>query len=196
MILTAAQLQAIKADIAANSDLNAFPNTDDGNFAIAALYNALTAIAFFVYRTNIPVQDIFDQITWANLTPADAPPAAADTTLSDHLAWQSRALACQAKQFNVQLLLQGQSLVNGAKPNVRAGLQDALTNVPSGAAGALVSGGWVGVRDNALARKATRIEKLFATTAVNHDGSTAAAAATMVIEGAISGADIRNARNS
>jgi hypothetical protein len=193
MNLTTAQLQTIKTDIAANSDLNAFPNTDDGNFAIAALYNALAAVAFFVYRTNIPVQDIFDQITWANLTPSDAPAATFDAA---GMAWQNRALACQAKQFNVQLLLQGQSTVNAAKANVRAGLQDALTNVPSGASGALVSGGWVGVRDNALARKATRLEKLFATTGVNHDGSTAAAAATMVVEGAIAGSDVSNARNS
>jgi hypothetical protein len=189
MPLTVAQLAAVKADILADNALNALPNNSDGNSAIAAAYAQIVAPDFFVYRTNIPVADINDQIVWANLTPSDAP----DTTQ----VWANRSLACQGKQFNLQLLLQGsQVTINGAKANVRAGLQDALTNVPSGTAGALKSAGWVPVRDNALARKARRIEKLLADTSGGGTGGNASTAATMTFEGPIGYTDIEAARNS
>lgn len=186
MVLTLAQYQTLKADIVAN--FPGAPTTADQNFAIAAFYNAVPSPDFFVYRTNVPVQDIYDQIQWAKMTPSDAPDGTA--------AWTNRSLACQGKQFNLQLLLQGaQQTINAAKSNVRAGLQDALTNVPSGAAGVTQAAGWVGVRDVAMARKATRIEKLFADTSVGN-GGTAATAATMVLEGAVSTTQIDVARNS
>ena len=61
-----------------------------------------------------------------------------------------------------------------------------MTSVPTGATsastfveGVALSGGWGTVRDNALARPASRLEKLFATTTVQQDGSTAAKAATL-----------------
>lgn len=187
MILTAAQQQTLKTDISANGDTNALKNASNGDVQIAALYNALAVADFFVYRSNVPVQDIYDQITWANLTPVD--PVPTDTALNAAI-WQARSLACQGKQFNVQIILQGQNTINAAKINVRAGLQDALTNVPSGAGGALISGGWVGVRDNALARKALRIEKLFATVGGAFDGTTAAKSGTLVFEGTVSAQQI------
>lgn len=189
MVLTSAQLATLKTTVQNDGVLNALrttPGGADGNQAIADALNVVDN-TFFVYRTSIPVQEIFDQITWANLTPTDAPATTFDAA---GMAWQNRALACQAKQFNVQLLLQGQLTINGAKSNVRAGLQDALTNVPSGVSGTTVSGGWVPVRDNALARKATRAEKLFAT---GGNGTTAALAATMQAEGSLTGANVESA---
>lgn len=185
MNLTAAQLATLKSTIQADSVLLALrttPGGADGNQAIADAFNVVDN-AFFVYRTNVPVLDIFDQITWANFTPPIADPI--DATA----AYLNRCVACQGKQFNIQIILQGQSTINASKANVRAGLQDALTNVPGGVAGALVSAGWVSVRDNALARKATRGEKLFAT----GNGTTAALAATMAVEGAMTGANIEAA---
>jgi len=187
MALTTAQLQAIKADIVGDSTLNANPNTPDGNSAIAAAYNLLASPNFFVYRTDIPLSDIYDQITWANLTPIDAP----DGTQT----WANRSLACQGKQFNLQLMLSGGQLTaNASKANVRAGLQDALTNVPSATGTGTQSAGWVNVRDNALARKSTRGEKLLAT--LTQNGSTAALAATLTFEGALTYHDIEAARAS
>lgn len=185
MVLTPAQLATLKAAILADANINTIPQGSDGSFAIAVYLNTAVSPNFFVYRTTIPVQEIYDQITWANLTPTDT----ADTTVQ----WQNRAIACQGKQFNLEIILQGQSTVSGAKANVRAGLQDALTNVPSGVAGALVSAGWPNVRDNALARLATRFEKLFS---VGANGSTAALAGTMVLEGPISVDDVGNARTN
>jgi hypothetical protein len=185
--LTTSQLTALKADIVSDGALNGLPMTSDGATAIVAAYSVIVAPDFFVYRTRIPVQEIYDQIQWAKMTPTDAPDGTA--------AWTNRSLACQGKQFNLQLLLQGsQQSIDGTKSNVRAGLQDALTNVPSGVSGVTQAANWVGVRDNALARKATRAEKLFASTA-NGNGATAATAATMVVEGALSVDDVMSARN-
>lgn len=200
MLLTPAQLATLKADILADGTLNAFPNTSDGNFEIARQYGFIVSPDFFVYRTAIPISEIFDQITWANFTPVDPPtdPVPASDTAITLQRWQNRALHAQGKQFNVQILLSTGGLngvINGAKSKVRAGLQDALTNVPTGAAGALLSAGWVGVRDNALARKAIRVEKLFANIS-GGNGSSASLAATLVIEGAIDADTVGLARSS
>lgn len=178
--MTPAQNAAIKADIQANNDLNAFPNTSDGNDAIASLYNAPAVPDFFVWRTNVPTAEVFDQIQWAKLTPTDAP----DTTQ----AWMNRSLACQGKQFNLQTILTGREFINAAKPNIRSGFQDALTNVPSGAGGATLAAGWAALQST-LSRKATRLEKLLAT-----GSGTQAVPATMGFEGSINYSDIGTAR--
>jgi hypothetical protein len=183
MALSPAQLAALKADIIADGALNAIPNSSDGNYAIAAAYNLDAAPVFTVWRSTTPADDVFNGITWANLTPNDAPDASQ--------AWLNRALACQGKQFNVQTMLSGRTTVASGKINIRAGFQDALTNVPSGAAGAAVSAGWVTVRDG-MKRNATRAEKLFAT-----GGNGAfATPADLVLEGRISLQDVTDARNS
>lgn len=190
MALTNAQLATLNADIKANVKtvqigaeqvaIKDVPNTADNAFAIADWYNSLTA-AFQVYKNNIPPQEIFDKIDWAKLTPTDAP----DGTQ----AWANRSLACQGKQFNIQIILQGQTAIDATKSNVRAGLQDALTNVPSGTSGATVSAGWVPVRDS-LYTLAKNGEKLFAT----GTGSTANPA-TRTVYGNITPQDVRDARD-
>lgn len=75
MILTTAQLQAIKADIAASSDLNSNPNTDDGNFAIAKLYDVPAAPAFTVWKSMAKIGEIgqgFDSGELGNRSAADS----------------------------------------------------------------------------------------------------------------------------
>lgn len=173
MALTSAQKVTLKAAIVADSPANALYQAGDLS-GLADYYNTTVSPAFYVYRTSVPVQDINDQIIWANFTPNDPPDG---TTI-----WTNRSMAAQGKQFNLQTLLIGsQGAVNAAKSNVRAGLQDALTGLPTGASGASVSAGWVGVRDTVIARAASRFEKLFAT----GNGGTAATAATMAAEGPI-----------
>src|SRR5256885_2058411 len=102
MALTHAQQTALKADIAADPTLNALPANSDGYQAIADAYNALASPAFWVFDTKVKIDAIYDQITWANLTPADAVPT--DTSLNCEI-WTARSLSCQGKQFNLQLLL-------------------------------------------------------------------------------------------
>jgi len=189
MSLTSSQITTLRALIDADPVLSSFPMNADGHVAVAQALNQPASPTFYVYRTDIPVQEVFDQVQWSKLTPADAIPT--DTALNAAI-WQSRSLACQGKQFNLQTLLMGQATINGAKANVRAGLQDALTNVPSAASGATQAAGWVGVRDSVLARAATVAEKALAT----GNGGTAATAATMTFEGALTAQDVEAVRQA
>lgn len=180
--MTPAQLAAIKADIAANQTLSAYPNTNEGNTQIALFYNMIASPDYFVWQTAVSVQVIYDSVLWANYTPQDAPDGTAT--------WTNRALACQCKQINLQTLLQGRDNINTAKAAIRTGLQDATTSLPSGASGASRSGGWVSIQP-ALQRKATNVERLLATgvgTGVNPS--------TMSFEGRITADDIEQARVS
>lgn len=165
--------------------------TAGADAVVASILNVVES-AFFVYRTGIPVAEVFDAVVWANFTPSDAVPT--DTALNLAI-YQARQLACQTKQMNLQTILTAsQGAVNGSKALTRAGLQDALTNLPSGTAGAFRSAGWVTIRDSVLARAATRAEKLYANKA-NGNGSTAQAAALLVFEGFVSAEDVQAARN-
>lgn len=194
---------ALRADILANTaqaggtnpayattPINQLPINDDTNQLVADWYNGTASPTFHVYRSAIPVAELFDAIVWANFTPSDSVPTA--TSLENDI-YQSRQIACQTKQMNLQTMMIGQAAVNGAKANIRAGLQDALTNIPSGANGANRSAGWTTVRDTVLARASTRAEKLFASTA-SGNGSAPNAAATLVFEGALASGDVSAAR--
>lgn len=178
MALTTQQKATLKADILASPAANALYESGDLS-GLATYYNAIAAPAFYVFRTSIPTSEIFDGVVWANFTPSDAVPT--DTVLNNAI-FQSRQLACQTKQMNLQTMLSGREAIDGSKANVRAGLQDALTNIPSGNSGALRAAGWVTLRDAVLARTATRLEQLFAT---GGNGQAASTAATLVVEGAI-----------
>lgn len=174
MELNATQIATLKSAIIADPNLaTARTNhTGDGTQMITDYLNA--AGALMVWRTSVSTSVLFDAITWANLTPNDAP----DGTQ----AWLCRSLACQGKQFNLQLIFASRDTIDPSKTNVRAGLQDALTNVPSGTGGTTVSAGWAGVRV-ALQRPATHLEAIFA--------NTAASPASLVVEGAIDELTIR-----
>ena len=72
MALTSAQLLTLKAEILADPVLAALPNNPDGDFEIAAQLNALAVPDFFVWRTNVPLDEImvngFDWTRVDNLT--------------------------------------------------------------------------------------------------------------------------------
>lgn len=180
MALNSAQLIALAADIVADGALSAQPLNSDGAFAIAAAYNAVASPDYYAWNPRVDVQEIEGAIVWANFTPQDTPDGTA--------LWTNRALACQGKQFNVQLMISGKTIVDATKPGKRAGLQDALTAIPSGAAGANKSGGWNAVQ-LVLSRKATRGEKLFST-----GTGSQASPADMSVVGLISLADVQVAR--
>lgn len=182
MPLTPAQLQVLKAHIAGDAELDAHPDTSDGAFAIAAVLNGPAVPAFRVWQTAVPVADVFDNVVWANFTPADAP----DNTV----AYSNRSLACQGKQFNLQTLLVGRETINAAKTSIRLGIQDATQQLPSGAGGATRTGGWPAIQP-ILSRDATRAEKLFAT----GGAGTTASPSTMTFEGQLDYQDVQAARN-
>ena len=108
----------------------------------------------YIWKTFTPSDDVFNEIAGAKMTPVDAPDG---TTL-----WTNRALMCQAKQLNIQTLLQGKDRLATSKANIRNTLSDALLNVPSGANGVAQSAGWAGVKA-VISRIATRAEVALAT---------------------------------
>src|SRR3990167_6637344 len=65
MALSTQQQQTLKAAILADSTLNAFPNTTDGNFDLAVhLSNTLAVPAFRVWRSDVPTADVKRVIVW------------------------------------------------------------------------------------------------------------------------------------
>ena len=182
MPLTASQKALVKADVLADPALSALPNTPDGNFEIARLYNLTNVPDWFVYRTDVSRQEVQNAIVYANMTPAQTP----DGTQ----AWANRALHAQGKQFNLQNLLLGNETINFALSNIRAGFQDCLTGLPTKNDGTNQAAGWANVQA-LMARTATRIEKILST-----GTGTSGSPATMRFEGLISREDVELARNS
>lgn len=179
--MTPAQLITFKAAILAETDPTLAQLRDEGSTgAVAEWYSKPSTVV--VWSTTTPLSDISNAVTWANLTPNDAP----DGTL----AWQCRSLACQGKQFNLQLIFGAQGQVSTGRANVRSGLQDALTNIPSGVAGATMAAGWAAVR-SAMQRFANRGEAVFST-----GTGTAGSPGDLVYEGGISNTDVVDALRS
>lgn len=190
-MLTTAQLQTLKAAILADPGMAAQPMTSGGAFAIAAQLNAPASPAFKVWRTDVPVDSIIDAITWASYTPNDKVGAAdTDPNLSRKIGW---LLEIQTKQMNLQLMLQGRSTLDCSHATLRAGLRDAVIQVPSGASGAATApGGSSGVNVmNVCVRDATLGEKILA----GAQQTTGTVTANVLgYEGTISSDDVQQAR--
>jgi hypothetical protein len=216
--LTQAQKTALKNAINANAAQVSYTHPDTGALvtvainataaddgtaanAIAAWYNQVATPDFFVWR-DLPMEVVLSLITYANMTPADAvpavtalpanPTAAQNATYNNQMAalhaWNARANLCQGKQFNLQNLTIGRTTAPMKRANYRAALQDCLTNIPAGVAGALVAGNWVGVRDGAKFL-ATQAEKVLAT-----GTGSQATPADLGYEGGLDPADVVDAR--
>ena len=151
--MTPEQYSALKVLAAADPVAQAYV-TDQGanDYALAAWLNTQTTK--YIWNTYTRADDVFEAITWANLTPVDTADATAEYT--------NRALLCQAKQINLQIMLQGKDRIATGKASIRAGLSDSLLNVPSGAGGATQSAGWAAVKA-AISRIGTRAEMALAT---------------------------------
>ena len=155
MSLTTQQQTTIKNWVLAQPALATLPPSSGAVSSILSALSDTSLQTYYVYNSKTSVDDVFNNVTWANFTPVN-PAAGAGTDATN---WM---LACQGKQFNLQTLLTGRATIDATKANIRAGLQDALTNIPSGVNGATKSGGWIGVQ-LILSRLATPLEQLFAT---------------------------------
>lgn len=183
MALTTEQKQTLKTAINAETNVAfvALRQTNDEQ-GMADFYNVLTSPAWYAWRPVSSVPDVLNSISWASLTPADA---ADGTSL-----FTNRALVCQAKQLNLQIILQGQQQVATGKLNIRQGLSDALQNVPAGVGGALVDAGWAGANKvkAVINRVVRRGERIFAS-----GTGTTAVPGELTFEGTFSAQDISDA---
>lgn len=165
-MLTASQLQALKAAIAADAALAALPNTPDANDQIAAAFNANASPDFWVWRTNVSRQEIYNT--------------------TDDLAgtwnWTTYKNQGVAEQNAWTQMFMGDA-ADFSQANLRAGVSAIFTG--SAAATAQVNHILAVAR-----RKARRIEKTLAT----GTGSTGSPA-VMGYEGTITYTDVEAARN-
>jgi hypothetical protein len=105
-MLTPTQTAIVKADILANSDMNAVAANTDGSYVIKDLYNALASPDFLVWRTDVPVQDIFNAVDWTKYTPTDVPRI--DDTPAQAVLYQNRnAIMYRAATVAEKLLTTG-----------------------------------------------------------------------------------------
>ena len=159
-MLTSQQRVTLKTDIQASSDTNSM--YVDGNLdGLAALYNAPASPTFWVWRTFVPDQEIYESTT-------------ADGTV---WSWSLYITRSQGERDAWRQMVNMAGGFNASLANARAGIADIFSGGPAAPQ-----------RTHLLTigrRPATRLEKLFAT----GTGSTASPAA-MNVEGALSTADL------
>lgn len=158
MPLTTAQKATLKAAIQADAPLLAlYTASPNGAQDVADELNKIATPAFKVWRTEAHVTDILDAVNWSLYTPVDA----VDVTVL----FSNRLLMIQTKQMNLQNMLVGRDTINMSKSNIRAGLRDAVIQIPAGAGGSNVNpGGGSGATVlNVCVRDANRIEKILTT---------------------------------
>jgi hypothetical protein len=167
--LTPAQLTTLKADILADATLNAQPNSPDGNSAIADAYNTAAAPDFWVWRS------------WVSRDELVARPSIDGTTFS----WTGTGYITrsQGERDAFLAIFDARGNVNPSLTSVRTAFSDIFSGNTAPAPAN---------RTHLLTvsrRKATRIEKLFAT----GTGSTASPA-LMAFEGTVTYVDVEAAR--
>ncbi len=133
MPLTSAQLQSLKTDINNDATLSAFPNNSDGAFSIAAIYNTQASPNFTVWKTNVSIKEVGDNLVGTDL---------AGLTTANHTRLQTVAI----------LSTDG---INPSLADRRAFFDDIFSGAGGAATRAKLLTLWK--------RLATRVEKLYAT---------------------------------
>lgn len=181
MLLTTAQLQALKVDIAANigtipasqpwtgpfsgTQVKLVPNSGDGNAAIAGWYNQTAAPSWTVWRKSVSIPEVGDKVNGTEL--------AGLTSLNN-------------TRLQTVILLSP----DGVNPSL-ADRRQFFDDIFSGAGG-------VNTRANLLAlwkRLASFAQKLFST-GTGSDASPATTAANIGDSFALTGSDVETARSS
>jgi hypothetical protein len=170
MQLTPAQLQTLRTDIDADPTFSALPNTTAANSQIAAAYNLAASPDYWVWRTSVTRSE------YVNDTSVDG------TTFN----WTGAGFITrsQGERDAFRELFNHTGAVNPSLPSVR----QAFTDIFSGATAPAPAN-----RTHMATvsrRKASRVEKLFAT----GTGSTASPS-LMATEGPITLTNVEDARN-
>jgi hypothetical protein len=164
--LTTAQMQTIKADIAANANtvliqgvptaIGAVPHTSDAAAAVADWYNQSASPTFTVWRTSVSNADCVKCTTWVDF------------------------IALGQGQRDAWQFMLSSGRLDASDPNVRAGVS-AIFGVGTATTTALLA---------VAKRSATNAEKLMAT-----GTGTVGNPGTMVVEGGLTGTNVDDAWN-
>ena len=157
--MTPQEIATLRPLVFADPSCQPFLQAADAN-GLTAHLNGLSGQD--AWRSDAPVSAILDSITWASYTPNDGVAGSdTDPLLSVKI---GRLLTVQTKQMNLQLMLQGRDRLDARPSNVRIGLRDAVTQLPTGANGALTSpgGGNGSTVLGVCVRPANRVETLMA----------------------------------
>ena len=191
MNLTTAQKITLRTNIvtlsAPGQPLEGMPEVE--NWAgIIAYYNTAPTPAVYCWNPQTPISDLFDAIDYTAFTPNDS---TSDTTQ----VYNNRAQAILIKQAVLQVILTNKDFVNMAKANIRAGLKDATTSLPSGNSGANRSAtGTNGINLlNAGLKALNRVEAFFATTT---ETTGAVTASIRVVQGTLTEQNVSDIWNN
>jgi hypothetical protein len=181
--MTPAQITALGTHIRQNTDpipagLGGFegvqvkdvPNTSDGRHVVAAYYSLLVSPDVYGWNKAASIEAILNALNYTNYTPNENP---AQATEVNGQTWENRAMLVQIKQINLQLLLQGRTTFDATRANLRAGLQDATENLPTGNNGAARTGGWAAIQLT-LSRAMRRVEVVLRNAGAGGSGTQAA----------------------
>lgn len=108
-MLTTTQLQALKADIAADPAFATLPHNSDGGFAVAAAYNLLRVPNWYVWRTDVPTSECKKAMVWTEY------------------------IARSVGERDAWVFMLSNGTINGGDANVRQGIADIFSG-PGGAA--------------------------------------------------------------
>lgn len=183
--MTPEQKTILQADIIAKQASGQPLDGITDEVMIAAHYNGLTGT--MAWRTEVPTRLVRSKIVLSSYTPNDA----ADNTAT----FTNRALLAQTKQINLQLMMQGIETLDMSIPQARSDLRDAVIQIPTGAAGAMVSAsGASGVNVlTVCTRDATVGEMLFATGARGSDTTGTVTARVLTYQGDVSAQTVSDA---
>lgn len=198
MPLTSVQAATLKAAINNTPAWAAYPNTTDGNIDLCSQKLNVTAVpAFKVWQTAVPTDVVMDQIDGTKYSPtATISGSEVEPSLSRKRGWIDEV---NVKQMLMQNLLAFRSTFNASLPNNRAGLRDAVIQLPTGALdgngkpGLTSAGGASGVNVLTVClRDAREIERVLST---GPQTTGTVTGDVMGFEGNISPADVEFARN-
>lgn len=168
MPLTVPQLDVLAADIAAQPILAALPKNSDSAVLIADVYNAIASPVYWVYKTSLREDEVYEQ------------------TSSDGTTWSWTTFMAQTvTERETWALMFRRGTINPALPQARTG----ITQIFGGSTAPVVT-----QRTHLTAlfrRRATVGEKLLIVPASG--AGTTASPATMGFEGALRGWDVEQA---
>lgn len=175
--MTPAQKAILQADILAKQQAGQPFEGVTNEDTMAVYYNVMTGVT--AWRTDMPTKLARSFITLSSYTPNDA----ADGTAI----YTNRLLIAQAKQINLQLMTQGVDTLDMSLPQARNDLRDAVIQLPTGTAGAMVSASGASGANvlNACTRDTNRVEVLFAAASKGSDQTGTVTARVLTWEGPI-----------